>query len=167
MRCVRNAGAALALAAALAACATGYKTEGGIGIWRGGFSETQLAPDMYVVTFKGNAKTDMERSTDFTLLRSAELTLGAGYQYFAIVDAKERVRTVAGSSGSTSTYSHATVSGNNVSGWSQSSGGGSYVHQLPSASNTIVMLHEKPADAVVYDAAFITESLRKKYGLKD
>jgi hypothetical protein len=29
------------------------------------------------------------------------------------------------------------------------------------------MLHEKPADAVVYDAAFITESLRKKYGLKE
>ncbi len=51
---------------------------------RGGYSETQLKPNSFEVRFKGNKATDPEEAKDFTLLRSAELTLEYGYKYFTV-----------------------------------------------------------------------------------
>ena len=60
------------LAAALLGCATAYQPQG----LSGGFTETQLAPDVWRVSFSGNGYTKGERAEDFAMLRSAELTLG-------------------------------------------------------------------------------------------
>jgi uncharacterized protein YceK len=63
-------------------CATTYQKSG----FSGGYSETQLDTNIFKVSFRRNSYTGGERVADFTLLRSAELALKNGYQYFAIID---------------------------------------------------------------------------------
>ena len=60
----------------LSGCATAYQPKG----FTGGFSETQLDESVFQVSFRGNAYTSSERAADFTLLRSAELTIENGYR---------------------------------------------------------------------------------------
>ena len=66
----------------IVSCATTYQAQS----WTGGFKETQLDTDIYTVRFSGNGYTSNSRASDFTLLRSAELTLEKGYAYFVVVD---------------------------------------------------------------------------------
>ncbi len=71
---------ALTLACGLAACGTMQyvpKTD-----HQGGYSHTQLAPDVFDVHYSGHGRYDPERVSDFLLLRSAELCADAGYAYF-------------------------------------------------------------------------------------
>jgi hypothetical protein len=70
------------LFALLGACAT---PDEGRGPGRQ-FNETRLDRNVYRVSFKDDGKSSPLRATEQTLLRSAELTLSAGYLYFAIVD---------------------------------------------------------------------------------
>lgn len=72
----------------LSGCATSYKEKG----LTGGYSETQLGENIFKVSFRGNGFTSQERASDYTLLRSAELTLENGYRYFIIVDYQENVK---------------------------------------------------------------------------
>ena len=90
----------LAIGIFLGGCATSYQKSG----FSGGFSETQLSENVWKVHFRGNAKTTMERATDFCLLRSAELTLENGYKYFAIVDENSSTKSSTFSTPSTSVY---------------------------------------------------------------
>src|ERR1700753_3173424 len=69
---------------ALSACATAYQRNG----LTGGFSDTQLAENVFQVNFNGNGYTSFERASDFALLRSAELVAEHGYPFFVIVDAR-------------------------------------------------------------------------------
>jgi hypothetical protein len=159
---------AIALCAALlTACATPYQRQG----FRGGFDETQLAPNIYRVSFKGNGYTGSERARDFALLRCAELTLQSGYGYFAIVDSQAAVRT---DSFTTPTRSYTTGSataygyGNTATAYGQSTtttyGGQTYVVSSPSAVNTIVMVRDQnELPVMTYDARFLIESLSRKY----
>lgn len=55
----------------LEGCATSHQEKG----FTGGYSETQLAPDVFRVNFAGNGYTSSERAQDFALLRAAELSL--------------------------------------------------------------------------------------------
>ncbi len=57
----------------------------------GGFSEVQLDPQTFRVTFKGNEYTSRERVTDFVLLRSAELALAHGFAYFIITESEDYI----------------------------------------------------------------------------
>lgn len=66
----------------LVGCATSYQPKG----LTGGFSEIQIAKGTYQITFEGNGFTDKRKTIDFTLLRSAEITLENGYRYFVITD---------------------------------------------------------------------------------
>jgi hypothetical protein len=167
MRYVRNGGAALALAAALAACATGYQSSG----LTGGFEETQLAPNVFQVRFQGNAYTKPERAADYALLRSAEVVLENGFTHFAIVDSKDAAKlgTWTTPGRSTTTIDARTRSGRTTgTATTTQTGGQTVVYQKPSTSNTIVCFKGQPElDAIVYDAAFLRASLRKKYGMKD
>lgn len=47
----------------------------------GGYSETQMGNDMYAVKFQGNGNTRPDKSVDFCMLRSADLTLEKGYKF--------------------------------------------------------------------------------------
>lgn len=67
----------------LAGCATGpapYAPR-----WPGqatGYTDRQLTPTRYRVTFTGNSSTPREQVEDDLLLRAAEVTLAAGYTHF-------------------------------------------------------------------------------------
>jgi hypothetical protein len=80
--------AALALAAGLAACATPTPYQPNIPgqAASGGYSEVQIEPDRWRVSFRGNSLTSRETVEGYLLFRAAELTLQQGYDWFEIVD---------------------------------------------------------------------------------
>jgi hypothetical protein len=130
-------------AALLQGCATSYIANG----FSGGYSETQLDENVFKVTFRGNGYTRRERAADFTLLRSAELTLEHGYQYFMLVNANS---STSQSSYTTPTVSNTTASvygsGNYAYGNASTTtyGGQTYNISKPSSSNTIVCFKKNP-----------------------
>lgn len=70
----------IVLAALLAGCATGYQPKDSTG----GYSESALEPGVWRVRFDHTPYTLRQQIDDFTLLRSAELTLQQGYDYFTL-----------------------------------------------------------------------------------
>ena len=134
-------------------CATPYQKQG----LTGGFSESQLDTNVFKVSFEGNGYTNEERASDFTLLRSAELSLQNNFKYFSIIDDKSRMT-------NTSQYTAGRV---NYSGSYASYGGTSYNVSRPSTSNTIVCYTKKPNNIFTYNASFIRKSLRQKYNMKN
>jgi len=157
---------ALVAAALLAGCATDYQSQG----FTGGFTETQLNPNVYRVSFIGNGYTSMERAADFTLLRCAELSLQNGYSHFAIIDGNQWTKTetyVTPTTTNTTFNAHST--GNNISGsaTSTTTGGQVYNFQKPRSTNTIFMISD-PAEVngLAYDAGFLLNSLKRKYGIE-
>ena len=123
----------------LSGCATDYQRQGKalVGWWDGyGYSSTQIDTNVFQVTFNGNAYTGRERASDFALLRSAELALENGYEYFFIIDAQQYSKNSSNATPTTSTT--------NIS------------------TNTIVCFKEKPEE-FSYNARFIEKSLQKKY----
>lgn len=109
----------------------------------GGYSETQLGTDMFAVKFQGNGNTRSDKSVDFCMLRSAELTLEKGYKYFYIVDTRT------GNQGYIPSGKYGPISSH------------------PASNMTIKMISEKPEnDIAVYDAAIIAQSYRTKYNIK-
>ena len=72
----------------VAGCATEttYHPATGQGFSRTGFSEHQIEPDRFSVTFAGNTVTSRETVEKYLLFRSAQLTLERGFDYFVMVD---------------------------------------------------------------------------------
>jgi hypothetical protein len=155
----------MAAFAIVAGCATPYGSTG----FAGGYSDTQLAPDAFRITFSGNGFTTPERTQDFALLRAADLTLSHGFHYFAIV--------AGGSGGSTSTItlpgsSYTTASatgyGNSVYGTATTT----YIPPTnipifkPSSGLLIRCFSERPPGGYAFDAQFLSNSLRAKYHVK-
>jgi len=149
---------------ALGACATSYQAKS----FTGGFSETQLDQNVWTVTFKGNGYTSMERATDFTLLRSADLALQNGFGYFVIAEKGQAIESGAFTTPTqTTTTGSATLSGNTVYGQTHSTtyGGQTFIFHKPSTSNTIICFKERPQNVqgMVYDANFLKNSISQKY----
>jgi len=168
---------ALSLILFLSGCATAYQPQG----MTGGFSETQLDTNVFTVTFKGNGFTGRDRANDFTLLRSAELTLEHGFKYFVIIDAQQYSKnstyttpTTATTNLHANTYGSAYSYGNNTTynantygtATTNISGGQTYNISKPRTSNTIVCFTEKP-QGFAYNAEFLEKSLKEKYGMQD
>jgi len=156
----------IAAAMMFSGCATAYQKTG----FSGGFSETQLGENIFQVSFKGNAFTSRERASDFNLLRSAEVALEKGFNYFIIVNSEKYTTTY---SRTTPITSHTTGSvygtGNNIYGsvTTTTTGGQTYYYSSPVSTNKCVGFKEKPSTGrLVYKAAFIIESIKRKYGLK-
>lgn len=150
----------------LQGCATAYQKSG----FSGGYSETQLDENVFTVSFRGNGYTGRERVADFTLLRSAELTLEHGYKFFAIIDANSYT---SNSTYTTPTQSYTTGSAYGTGNYAYGSatttttGGQTYNISKPGASNTIVCFKEKPDSVFTYNADFIYKNIRQKYEIKD
>ncbi|MCY4328489.1 MAG: hypothetical protein OXC48_00150 [Endozoicomonadaceae bacterium] len=148
----------------LQGCATTYKSHGLFG----GYSETQLDENVFKVTFCGNGYTSMERASDFTLLRSAELTLQSGYRYFVIINADSYIST---STHTTPTRSDTSINiyGSDHFAYGHAStityGGQTYHISKPTSSNTIICLKEKPKNSFSYNAEFIYRTMKQKYGI--
>jgi len=157
----------IAITVFLAGCATTYQKKG----FTGGFSETQLGENVFRVSFKGNAYTSRERASDFNLLRSAEVALENGHNFFIIVDSEQYSKTGAYT---TPTTSHTTGSayayGNYAHGsaTTKTTGGKMYFFSKPRTTNTIICFKDKPeSGGLVYDAAFIIKSIKTKYKIQN
>lgn len=79
------AGAALSLAGC-ATPVTPYQPASAANPVAGGYSDTRIAADRYLVTFSGNSFTSRERVEAALLYRAAELTVQQGYDWFVIHD---------------------------------------------------------------------------------
>lgn len=145
-------------------CATSYQSNG----LTGGYSETQLDENLFNVTFKGNGYTSRERAEDFTLMRSAELAIQNGYNYFQIIKSEDHTKNdVRTRPTTTTTKMNVSGKGNSASGEAKTrtTGGNSYTVARPSTSNTILCFKDKPDSGFSYNAEFIYKSISKKYGI--
>lgn len=88
---------AVSLTLALAACATPtpYMPASGSGYSRAGYSDEQIEPDRFRVSFAGNSLTARETVERYLLYRSAQLTVEKGFDYFVLVnrDTEKKSRT--------------------------------------------------------------------------
>lgn len=149
----------------LQGCATGYKSSG----FTGGYSETQLEEGVYQVSFRGNAYTSADKAADFTLMRSAELTMEKGYKYFVIIDSQSHTEHSSYTTPQTSeTNIRLNTSGNTTYGTATTNtyGGQTYNYSKPSSKNLILCLKEKPASGFSYNAEMVFKSLSEKYGVQ-
>ena len=78
-----------------------------------GYTDTQLTADRYRVTFTGNSSTDRQRVEDYLLMRSAQVTLNAGRNWFMFDTRTTEAKT---------TYM------STFSGWREARGHGLYWH---------------------------------------
>lgn len=144
-----------ALLLGLMGCATAYQPSG----YRGGFSDSQLATDIFRITFQGNAVTTPDRAEEMALLRSAEVAINNGFNYFVIVKEKSRSDVTSISS---PTFAYTDKKGN-----TSFYGGDEETISRPSTTNTIRCFINKPdSNGIIYDAKFLYASLAKKYGVK-
>jgi len=157
--------AAVAAVSAVFGCATPYQFKA----FRGGYSETQLAPDVFRIYFRGNAYTSTERAQDFALLRAAELARERGFAYFAVVDetSSSSVHTYT-TPGHSSSSGSALVTGNiaTYSGQTTYYPGQTLLMYKPQTGLVVRYFAEKPQGVYTFEAAFVEDSLRQKYGLK-
>lgn len=128
-------------------CATPYQEDGFFVFVRGGYWETKEDENVFRVGFKGNENTSMERATDFSLLRAAEITLEHGYTYFSIEERhfywNRGIPMI-----NTFTYSYTPTS-------------------VPGHVITIRCFHTNPPDRMTtYNAEFTLNQLSKKYDLQ-
>ena len=148
----------------LAGCATPYQRTG----FSGGFSETRLQENAFSVSFRGNGYTSRERSTDFALLRCAELTLENGFKFFVITDSAQDTKTAYyNTGGSSQTYGTVNTIGNTSYGSFNTYHSGSTtvpIHK-PRSAYTIFCFKEKPEGAMAFDAAYLADSIRQKHGI--
>ena len=77
----------------LAACETGPVYKPRAPGERVGYTDLQLTPTRYRVTFTGNSSTRREDVENYLLRRAAEVTLGAGYTHFAFDSRDTTART--------------------------------------------------------------------------
>ncbi len=154
---------AIAAAALVPACATGYQASG----FGGGYSETALAENVFQVSFRGNGYSSAERVADLSLLRCAELCLERGYAHFLLVDAADSATiSTYTTSSRASTTGTVTGVGNNayLSAQTTVTPGRTHVYVKPSRMNTIVCFKEKPeGQGLALDARFVSDSIRSKY----
>jgi hypothetical protein len=171
----------LGILVVLSGCATGYHSTG----FTGGYSDTQLAPDVYRVVFRGNGYTAAERAQDFALLRASELTLQRGFTCFAIIDERDSTAistfTTPGHADTTA-YGTGYSSGNiylNPYGGTYSGTSSAYVNAhttytppqtyvfyKPRSGILVKAFQTKPAGIFTFDAAFLQQSLKQKYRIK-
>lgn len=83
---IKSALAAAAAVLTLSACATATPYQAaGVGGARGGYADQRLENNRYRVNFAGNSVTSREQVEMGLLLRAAELTAEAGYDWFSTV----------------------------------------------------------------------------------
>lgn len=146
-------------------CATSYQQKG----FTGGYSETQLAPDVFRVNFQGNGYTSAERAQDFALLRAAELSLERGFKYFALLDeASSNKLSTFTTPGSAYTTGSAYGSGNyaTYSGHTTYTPGQTFLISKPHTGVLVRGFTNKLDDIYTFDAEFLRQSLKRKYNVQ-
>ena len=138
----------------LGGCASNYQSKQLFG----GYSEEKLLANVFEVSFKGNGFTKRDRVTDFALLRSAEVAVENGFDYFVVIDQKLPGR----SKPHTSPLGFSDTSAQHEPGRAPSSG---QVYNIsdPVTTNTIACFEEKPEGMTSYNALHLIKNLKSKY----
>ena len=118
-------------------CATSYQSSGPTG----GYGDTQLAPDAFRVVFSGNAYSTDEQAQDYALLRASQVTIQHGFTCFAITSEKYAMH---------SDPAHHTI----------------VLFYQPKEELAIRCYKTRPDAPFTYDAAFLQQSMKKKYHMK-
>ena len=113
------------------------------------YDETNLGDGLKRVTFKGG---DHPATGDLCLLRCAEVTRGAGYAFFEVVDSE---------SGSSLRHTGVAYPFHRHYHLDEP-----FVDDIPFVTKTIRMLNEKPEDDFAYIAVEVERSMRRKYEIK-
>lgn len=151
----------------LAGCSTKYQPDG----FKGGFQEIQLSENVFSVSFRGNAYTSREEVTNYALLRSAEVALLNGYNYFILNNSEKTSKE--GNFTTPTNYNttyQSNIYGNQIYGNSRTNayGGQNISYSKPTTTNTIICFKEKPeTNQIVYDAKFIVKTIKEKYDIKN
>ena len=166
----------LTLPIIISGCATAYKSDG----LMGGYSSVKLDENVFQVAFRGNGYTSRERTSDFALLRCADIAIENGYKYFVIVDEQQYARTSFVTTPTTATTTYSGNTQGSVTSFGNSAnfnantygtartvvyGGDTFVIVKPSTRNTIVCFKDKP-EGFAYNAETISVSIREKYGVQ-
>ena len=135
----------------------------------GGYQNNPLQENIHQVSFSGNAYTSRGRTSDFALLRAAEIATTEGCPYFTVVEKQSGDRV-----SSYTTPQFAQTSGNIDSfGYlnTTTTVGGGQTHTVvkPGSRMLIKVLKERPADenVMVFNAVEIQQNLRAKYGIDE
>ena len=136
-----------------------------------GHSSVELRPGVYQVRYEGGKNRALIE--DYTLLRSAELTIESGYRYFAVARVVDETSTETRTSPGTYHAPETKCSGHGddkvcVTSPGHWSGGGTYTATLPGYAYTIHFVDDEAAvgESRVYDAHSVRRDLRQKYGLR-
>ena len=118
-------------------------------VWDLGFSETQLAPDLWRVMYRGYYIPEAQAG-DYAMLRAAEVVKSAGYRYFIVENDR----------------SGATPMG---AGFLQGGTGSAFAasYSYPESGPLVRGTKRKPATGQVYDAEFVSDSIKAKYKIKN
>jgi len=161
----------------LSSCSTAYQKDS----FTGGFTTAQLDENVFQVSFRGNGYTSRDKANDFALLRSAEVALENGFNYFVIVDANQYDKkssyttpTTVTTTGSSNTQGTVNAYGNtaNYSGTtygrstSTVNGGQTINLSKPHTTNTIVCYNGKP-QGFAYNAKYTAQSLKAKHEISN
>ena len=112
-------------------------------------SPTWLDANRFIVAYP--SKSADQKIVDLTLLRSAEIALQNGFNYFIVVNTDDAIATSSDSlPGTTANFTE--------------HNGIRYYHTSPASSNTIIGFKRRP-QGFAYVALFVKASLRAKYGL--
>jgi hypothetical protein len=120
------------------------------GIYGLGFSESRLGPDLWRVMYRGYYIPESQ-SFDYALLRASDVVLAAGYPFFTVESERTSSTVQAGA------------------GMLAGSAGAAVMGGFPEAGILVRALRSKPktSSGIVYDAAFISAEMRRKYKIKE
>ena len=126
----------------------------------GGYEDTQLDSNLWIVNFHGNQFTGVQRSIDMALLHSADLSLKSRFPYFAVTSSVVDMSQVSIET-TTMQFDYYTGSGSTSTGRNKT--------VRPGVTLGIIAFLEKPTgtNATIYDAAVFSQSIRTKYSLKE
>lgn len=151
------------LCAVLTGCATAYAPSG----MSGGYRESQLAEDVFKVTFQGNGYTKLDEVQEMALLRSAEVVSERGFTHFVMLDEQSHIEQKAfttpiqaRTTGTVSSYGTTSY----VNARTQYTGGQTFTSNHPMVTNLVRAYKTAPqGEGLVYSARFIIDSLGPKY----
>lgn len=146
----------------LAGCSTSYS---GNSFWNGGgFSETEIQPNVFNVRFLGNEYTSTERTYDFVLLRASELCLNRNLNHMQISNVTTETRLTAHIPASTTTTESVYREHNSTQATATTiHTPGTDVYSAESGL-TVECVSQNSEDTL--DAVFLSNSIRSKYSIE-
>jgi hypothetical protein len=127
-----------------------------------GFFDTQLAENVFEVSFQGGDASEAHRVRDFAMLRASEVTLEHGFSYFKILGEDDQTEHVSFTTGGyTTSYYNAVTNTTETSTTPVIAGTSTVLNP----TKRIMCFKKKPEGVFVYDAKFVSKSIRESYGI--